>query len=591
MNVVRRLMLGVVVCALLLASPLARAQALRHLPADALVVIKVNKPQEVNRKLTAVFTRLGVDKMSPAMANPLGALKDAVGIKEGFDDNGDIAIGIYKPAGEGGDPLVVAVLPVTDYAAFLKNTAEPKKDGQLDSFKFQGDNTDFFSANYEKYAVMTPNKELLAKKPEGITVQGLAGKQLDSNDIVAWANGPALSKLALPPFKEAKPNLIAEVERNVAGALPNPKFVPVIKALVTQGLNGVEHILNEGQAATFGVNLSDKGINTTITAEFTADGTFGKAIAGAKNTQESLIKGLPANRKYFAFGGAVQDPAQAGKLFDDIVGPISAELANVGEDAKVFTGFIDALKAQITSIEGYSMGYIKPDNAQNGLMQAAATFRGDAKKLAAAQKQYMQAYVELMKLAPQNPMSLETKPGAKTVDGVALDQTVIKMNIDPAAPEAQMAKMVSDMMYGPNGLNTYTGAIDDKTLVMAMGGDEQLLTDAVAAAKKGDDPLSGLPHVTAVTAELPKNRAMVFYVSLDNLIGTGLDVARNFGAPVGNIKLPPDLAPIGFTVGTEASAVRVDSHIPLDLVEKLVSIGFQMMMQQGQGGGGAAPGL
>jgi hypothetical protein len=195
-----------------------------------------------------------------------------------------------------------------------------------------------------------------------------------------------------------------------------------------------------------------------------------------------------------------------------------------------------------------------------------------------------------MKLMPQNPMTVEIKPGAKTADGVTLDHTVFKMNIDPAAPEAQMAKMVSDMMYGPNGLNIYTGAVNDRTLVMSMGGDEQLLNDAIAAAKNSEDPLSGLPHIAAVTAELPKSRAMVFYVALDNIIGTGLDVARNFGVPVGNIRLPENLPPIGVTIGTESSAVRVDSHIPLDLVEKLVSVGFQIMMQQGQGGG-AAPGL
>jgi hypothetical protein len=589
MNVMRRLMLGVVVCVLLLAGPMARAQALRHLPADALVVIKVNKPQEVNRKLAAMFARLGVDKMNPALADPLTALKDALGVKEGFDGNGEIAIGIYKPAEGGGDPLVVAVLPVTDYGAFLKNMGEAKKDGELDAFKFQGDNTDFFSANYEKYAVITPSKELLAKKPEGITVQGLAGKQLDANDVVAWANGPALARLALPALKEARPQIIADLERNLAG-MPNPKFVPVIKALVNQGLNGAEHILNEGQGATLGVNLSDKGINTTVVAEFTADGYIGKTVAAGKNTEESLIKGLPGNRKYFAFGGVVQNSDAAGKLIDDILGPVSQELAVVGDDAKVFNALIEAVKAQMTSIEGYSLGYIKPANAQAGLMQAAATFRGDARKIAEAQKQYMQAYVDVMKLMPQNQMTIEVKPAAKTVDGVALDQMVMKMNLDPGDPAQQMAKPFIDMIYGPNGLNTYLGPVDDKTLVMSMGGDEQLLADTIAAAKAGDDPLSGLPHVAAVSAELPKSRAMVFYIALDNLIGTGLDVARNFGVPVGNIRMPENLSPIGMTIGTEASAVRMDTHIPLDLVEKLMSIGFQMMMQQ-QGGGGAAPGL
>jgi hypothetical protein len=186
-------------------------------------------------------------------------------------------------------------------------------------------------------------------------------------------------------------------------------------------------------------------------------------------------------------------------------------------------------------------------------------------------------------------MAFEIKPAAKTGDGVQLDQTVIKKTLDPGDPGAAMAKPFIDMFYGPNGLTSYTSAIDDRNMVMAMGGDEQLLTDAIAAAKKGDDPLTGLPQVAGVTAELPKTRAAAFYIALDNIIGTGLDVARNFGAPVGNIKLPENLPPIGLTIGTEGSAVRADSHIPLDLVEKVSSVVMQIVfMQQGRGG---APGL
>jgi hypothetical protein len=57
-----------------------------------------------------------------------------------------------------------------------------------------------------------------------------------------------------------------------------------------------------------------------------------------------------------------------------------------------------------------------------------------------------------------------------------------------------------------------------------------------------------------------------------------------------NVQLPENLQPLGFTIGTEGSAVRGDGLIPAETVQSLISAGMQayMNMQQGQGAGGAA---
>jgi len=53
------------------------------------------------------------------------------------------------------------------------------------------------------------------------------------------------------------------------------------------------------------------------------------------------------------------------------------------------------------------------------------------------------------------------------------------------------------------------------------------------------------------------------------------------------LKLPQDMPPVGVTVGTEGSAMRIDTHISTELIENLVSAGLQaaMMMRGGQAPG------
>jgi hypothetical protein len=55
------------------------------------------------------------------------------------------------------------------------------------------------------------------------------------------------------------------------------------------------------------------------------------------------------------------------------------------------------------------------------------------------------------------------------------------------------------------------------------------------------------------------------------------------------MQLPKGLPPIGISVGSDSTAVRVDSHIPTSLVQSIVAAGMQAAMQM-QGGGGAQDG-
>jgi len=336
--------------------------------------------------------------------------------------------------------------------------------------------------------------------------------------------------------------------------------------------------------------VTDAGVVMTIVADFQPQSHLGSVVAAAKNTDAPLIAGLPADRKYFAVAGGVQDPQAAGKVMADMLAPIQKELAKVPE-AKSISQAVDAWQKASTSITAYSMGYVIPGGQprQESLIQEVAVMQGDVATVQSAQRQMFTAMNDIMKMLPNQgavTTNITVKEGARNVAGVKLDEVTTQMTFPPNSPEAKQAEKVFEVLYGKNnqGQTALIGAAGPKTLVMVQGGTDQLVSDAVAAAK-ANQPLPEPANVKAVSAQLPRTRSFVAYVELDNILNTGVRYGKEF-FPI-NVKPIPDLPPIGMSAGTEQSAMRVDIAIPMDLVKGMVSWGIeaQRAMQNNPNGG------
>src|SRR5687767_9002447 len=211
MKVLRRATVAIVVLSLFLCSAV-RAQGLKQLPANPLVVIKMNNPEGISKKLADWSQKLGLANFDPAFGDPLGALKKQLNIQGGLDAKGEVLVGVYDPPQPGDEPLIVALLPVSDYKAFTANMANLKTEGEISSFTLPDEQEPFYAANWGKFAAITPTKELLSKKPEGVELTGSAAKQMDSNDVTIFANMKVLSAKALPKFREGKPMVLQGLE-------------------------------------------------------------------------------------------------------------------------------------------------------------------------------------------------------------------------------------------------------------------------------------------------------------------------------------------------------------------------------------------
>ena len=174
-----------------------------------------------------------------------------------------------------------------------------------------------------------------------------------------------------------------------------------------------------------------------------------------------------------------------------------------------------------------------PANAigQQGLIQAVSIMTGDTAKMLAAQKKMLATQGEIMKLTGTGDMIKTTStPGAKTVDGVKLDQFTTTMKMDPQTPQEQQAAFMMQMLYGPKGITGYTGEVATDKMIAVMGGDDALLSSSIASSKANSDAL-GKGVAAKVSAALPQNRLGDFYLPVDTIATTVLDVmaARDAG--------------------------------------------------------------
>jgi len=506
----------------------------------------------------------------------------------GVRKDGDAALVILNHDLEAEQPPTVMLIPVTDYKAFIGNFADAQNDGGFDSIKIGQHGTPAFAASWGAYAAVAPKKEFLAKKAEGLKIEGAAAKLMNDKgvDVAVYVNAKALRELALPQLRAHKAEWIAEAEQAVKQE--DPKYAPLAKVAVEQGLRFAEEFLQGSTAGGFGLTLGKDGISTTLLGEFEPDSYIGKLVGMVKNTDGSLTAGLPAG-EYVFYGGFTQNPAVMEQLMTDFVGPIAKELGALGEGGQKVQEAIDAYKGIVRSMTGASMGFLLDPAGMGqpgGMVKAVSVIEGDSKVILDAQQKVMAMSEELANLMPGPRQTITLKPAAKTIDGVTLNHIQSVIKVDPKKPEEAMAGQFISAMYGTNGINQYIGAVDARHVVQILGDDEALMKAVIASAKANEDVLGGQPQVKGVAAQLPQRRAMAFYLALDKAIAAGMQAAAVFTGGAMKIQLPPNLPPIGVTVSTEGSAVRIDSHTPTQLIQSVVQAVMQAGMRRGGGGGG-----
>jgi hypothetical protein len=605
MNASRKFVLAAVAW-LGMAASVVSAQVMSQVPSNALAVLKVSNLQATSKKVADLCASLGLAQMSPEMTDPLGSLLKHIGAPDGVNGAGDLAIAYIDPgafnAPQGQTMLIL--IPVSDYQKFVGNFADAKPDGDLTQIHFKGDTDVSYLAHWGDYAAASPVRDIVAKPPTDIIqVNGLAAKELDAKDVVILGNLKALRPKMLQGIDKVRQAASPEIDQliNQFVKMQNidaTKFAPLAKVIVAQCLNVAQSFAEGADAASFSVNLSTDGVATTLMCQFDPGSSFGKNVANLKNTDDSLLSGL-ANGKYLIFGGA--SAQQMTPALSDFLAPIQAAITDLGPQYSSLNDWITAFQKLAAASGGSTFGLLTP-SAQPGaapLIQMVVIRHGDAKTMLDAFRELEDAQQAAIKAIgvqmPAGAAQTFTRD-AKTVDGVSFDELKSPINLNGQNPQQMQAMQFISMIYGPQGPDAFTGLVNDQNLLTVMGLDDATVSAAIAAAKVGDDPLAKIGTTKAVSSELPAQRCSAVYVPLDLWATTGFGYAKMFGIDMG-VTMPDNLPPMGSTLSTDASAVRLDTYLPSQLLQALTAAGMQVYMKtqnhqppNNPGNGGAAPG-
>jgi hypothetical protein len=283
----------------------------------------------------------------------------------------------------------------------------------------------------------------------------------------------------------------------------------------------------------------------------------------------------------------VSDPQIGTKLFDDLAGPVIKELAASGPDMKPIQDYIATIKTYIGAQKGQNFGVMAPSGVmgQTPLLRMVSVQSGDAKVMGesmAAMIDQQQAVFKSLGVPGMEGVKPTRNAKAKTLDGVAFDSIVTKVDMDPQNARSVQQAQFMNMLYGPAGSVVYYGTVSDK-LVSASGVSDEVISATIAAVKSNQAPLSRVDRVKAVSAQLPKQRLGVVYVPVDDIITTVVAYAQQMHMPL-PFQIAPNLPPVGATVSSEPNAMRVDVHVPTLLVQQIIAAALQAQMQM-QGGG------
>jgi hypothetical protein len=515
-------------------------------------------------------------------------------VSQGINAAGDLFFVFSNPTGIDGGPdkSLVILFPVSDYKAFLANFPDAQTDGDVTQVKMADSPQPGFVANWGTYAAISPSKDLVSKKPDaGLKVTAAGQKELDSKDLVVYANFDAIRGILQPKLAENRELILSQADEQIKKNPNGEKLAPVVHAVVNQLLNVADGFLRDADSVTWGLNIGDEGLTSTLAADFTSGSYTGNLIASMKDTADPLLGGLPSG-KYLVYGGFVVDPSVTSQIFADLVDPVAKEITAAGPDMQPVSDYVTAMKSMVAAQKGGSIGVFAPSGAlgQEALLQEAGIMAGDPAAMSAAMVKSQNLFPDVAKSLglPANAYKVAVTPNAKTLDGVSFDSATVTIAVDPNSPVAQQQQQMLALMYGPGGMTYLSGVVGDHLLV-ATGLNDALLSSTIASAKSGDAPLAALATVKKVAGNLPTNRFVEFYIPLDQIVSTSLTYAGQFGFKM-PVQLPPDLPPIGETVSTDGGTIKLDTYVPTSLVQSLVAAGMQAFMQMNGGGAGGGGG-
>lgn len=551
------------------------------------IVVAVPSMSGLSQKLAGFSSATGIDALAPEMGDALGALKQEMGWAEGLDDDGPFLLitdGISEAitnelnnTPEQTEPLFIMLVPVSDYAAFVKQFGgDPAVDGTALVFP-RGD--DGFAKQLDGYAVLGQTKETVAAYTAGGKGQAMidalgqmVAGNLNQGDAIAYidvaAMAPALELAIQEGMKEMRAQMTRQAEQmpgNMGGMMNS--FADAYENIARTFVQGTDKYLLTAE-------LGDAGVALTGAIKLKADTELASYFKPADQQGDGsavpgLLASLPENPYIFA-GGFDADAFDLDKLADKISAMFGGENGNAG----IMTVALESMQV-LKQVNGYGSVFYAPEPAAmmtGGFLTTLTVYDvQDPAAFIASQKAYLEklntttmTLPAMQQGAPPTEMSFTTEFVEKelVIDGVDIHRFKVNTVLPPEMMQ-QFGPMAA--LMGNAGSGGYMAVKDGKVLVTTVT-DPQLITKGLKAVGLDTGIGAGGPIAQLRENALPDNAAMEFYLSVDGIART----VNPFMVmtPLGRqVTIPDGLPPIASGMATDGQGVGIRTFIPTELVK------------------------
>ncbi|MFQ5461928.1 MAG: hypothetical protein ACE5E5_04785 [Phycisphaerae bacterium] len=510
-----------------------RPPILEVIPAEARAVVVVRDWPAAREKLASLHVAAFA-----AVNPPFSAVLRGLAIVDGLDEHGAIAA-VLMPAGDedemaAADGLLL-VLPTVDVAHLMTLwEPEPLEDG---AYRIRLMGRESFLAGVNGYAIIGPSLEVVraaAHPPRSLALRLPSNLKdlLGRYDVGVWIDAQA----------GTLDGLLAAPEESAAWWVRAGAW-----------------LFGEHRQIMAGVRFLPDSISVETYLEPTDP-----IHAALTDTNAPLLIGLPEGDHAWAFsmvnddrgssmamlhGALIAALVQGGWLDSSRASELASQLASIGRRTQRVLWFAGAPDP--------------PAFEAAGVWRARGTagmLLGEIRSLV----RFMQSGSAADERINRLLASLVYRRAVETIDGVVVDQVAVDFT-DGEPTEFGSVKR----LLGPEGLLVRVGVVDDRHVVVSLGGGARRFQAIVAAVRRGADPVRARAAMDAVAIHLPAGRTLAAYlfparmVTLLEAWGCAWrtqDAVYEFAAsPV----------PVGATLSTEGAGLLWRVVVPADVLQSL----------------------
>ena len=541
------------------------------MPESALGFVVLNEPATLDAKVQA-FAR---EAQLPA-PGLLAMLKQTVGIREGMDEKGTVAMVVLPPETEAEAPAAILLIPVSDYDKFLEPfNAEESDDPSLSEFEVRG--VRFYVRNIGGYAAVTDvfHQETLAS---ALTVSAEAPATVAA--WKDWLKDKDIAAVLLPPgVKMLSAKAQEGIEQAKAMFAEGPDEMQTIAGILTVYEKLFQATEREVAAVGISLGIDEKNvIRLTKRAKLVPGGSWSKFAASVRPADKNLLAGLPDEPFVFAAGGKFSDAVwQAMFRASARMMKNMHEFYRLDEEQAEKMAALSSDMMKGCQAMSMVMGVAKEGgsvySSTAGVMQV-----DDAGAFMASYEKSFRQYSELLQDV-DSPLLPKMVFETTDVDGVAALEFTMQM---PEIAEADLpAGGMMKAMLGPGGkLVGWVVPAGEHAVVFCY--DKTLLKRTIEAVKQGAPGLAANSDVAKTAALLPSDAAVVGYVSPQGVMGFVRQLfasAAESGAPVPDLPEFPATPPVGFALSTSADELNGTIVIPPEVIRAVGQYAEQMQAQ------------